>query len=509
MSSVILSMIVKNEEKHLAGCLDSVKGVVDKIVIVDTGSTDSTIEIAKRYKAEIHQFDWVDDFSAARNYALSHSPSDWVLYLDADERLDEESKEHLRKIVTQKDKLGVRCKIYNIDEVNKKPKLQNSTRLFRYSNKIKFTGRAHEQIDNSLLANGYEIINSEIVINHIGYNIDKDGLREKAERNLKLLLKEYKENNFGYYAFQIANTYNVLRDKENTFTYFSLAVKDASLPNEYRSLSLSSIAEYHHEKNHSAEAMSAINEAIKADPENIIVNLTASEIYYKAGKGAEAVAHCITAYEFNKKKSHDKSSDRLLDIFVDEEKILYHGLHISYKLNEQTGIEYFFSNLESYKSNDKLNWQKELHIIQMITSNSILSFEDVLSFESIIKEHNINFYFQLLDHYTHADSKLLVEKKLIEKFPDNVKLYNRYAADLNDNGNLGKAISALEKAVKRFPEESSIIIYLISLYLQRKDFGKLEELLNTSRENNKQNRRFLEHINTIEQKISSIKINTN
>lgn len=509
MSSLTLSMIVKNEEKHLVGCLDSVKDVVDRIVIVDTGSTDSTIEIAKKYNAEIHHFYWVDDFSAARNYALSHSPSDWVLYLDADERLEGKSKNILRNIVEQKDKLGVRCKIYNIDEVNKKPKLQNSTRLFRYSNKIKFTGRAHEQIEGSLLENGYKIVDSDLLINHIGYNIDKNGLTKKAERNLKLLLKEYKEKPSGYYAFQIANTFSVLNDTDNKFNYHSLAVSDKSLPNEYKAISYSSIADYYQQNNNLGEALTSINKSIKCDPENVIANLTASEIYYKAGKGAEAVAHCITAYELNKKKSDDKSSNRLLDIFVDEEKILYHGLHISYKLNEQTGIEYFFNNLESYRSNDKLSWQKELHIIQMITSNSILSFEDVLSFESIIKEHNIDFYFQLLDHYTHIDSKLLVEKKLIDKFPENVKLYNRYAADLSEKGDLGKAISLLEKAVQRFPKEASIIIYLVSLYLQRKDFGKLESLLNISKENNKQNHRFLEHLNTIEQKLSSIKINTN
>jgi glycosyltransferase involved in cell wall biosynthesis len=66
-------MIVKNEEKYLADCLESVKSVVDHIVIVDTGSTDNTLEIAKSYNADVYHFDWVDDFSAARNFALSRS----------------------------------------------------------------------------------------------------------------------------------------------------------------------------------------------------------------------------------------------------------------------------------------------------------------------------------------------------------------------------------------------------------------------------------------------------
>jgi glycosyltransferase involved in cell wall biosynthesis/Flp pilus assembly protein TadD len=82
---VSLSMIVKNEEADLARCLDSVKGLVDEIVIVDTGSTDRTIEIARSYGATVHHFDWVDDFSAARNFALDHVTGEWVLHLDGDE----------------------------------------------------------------------------------------------------------------------------------------------------------------------------------------------------------------------------------------------------------------------------------------------------------------------------------------------------------------------------------------------------------------------------------------
>ena len=67
-----LSMIIKNEEKFLEGCLDSVKDIVDEIIIVDTGSSDKSLEIAAKYNAKIYHFDWIDDFSAARNYALKH-----------------------------------------------------------------------------------------------------------------------------------------------------------------------------------------------------------------------------------------------------------------------------------------------------------------------------------------------------------------------------------------------------------------------------------------------------
>ena len=95
MSKITLSMIVKNEERYLRECLESVKDIVSEIVIVDTGSTDSTIKIAKDYGAKLYSFGWINDFSAARNFALSKSTGDWILYLDADERLSENSKNEL------------------------------------------------------------------------------------------------------------------------------------------------------------------------------------------------------------------------------------------------------------------------------------------------------------------------------------------------------------------------------------------------------------------------------
>lgn len=90
--TISVCMIVKNEEKNLAGCLDCLKAIADEIVIVDTGSTDKTKEIAERYTDKIYDFAWIDDFSAARNFAFSKATMDYIYSADADERLDEENQ---------------------------------------------------------------------------------------------------------------------------------------------------------------------------------------------------------------------------------------------------------------------------------------------------------------------------------------------------------------------------------------------------------------------------------
>jgi glycosyltransferase involved in cell wall biosynthesis len=84
-AKVSLTMIVKNEERNLSHCLESVRGVFDEIIIVDTGSTDGTKAIAREFGAKVLDFPWIDDFSAARNVALTHATGDYAFWLDADD----------------------------------------------------------------------------------------------------------------------------------------------------------------------------------------------------------------------------------------------------------------------------------------------------------------------------------------------------------------------------------------------------------------------------------------
>lgn len=92
MVTISLCMIVKNEEKILARCLDSLKGIYDEAIIVDTGSTDATKEIAHRYTNKVFDFKWIDDFAAARNYAMEQATCNYIYMADADEVLDEENR---------------------------------------------------------------------------------------------------------------------------------------------------------------------------------------------------------------------------------------------------------------------------------------------------------------------------------------------------------------------------------------------------------------------------------
>ena len=101
--SLSLCMIVKNEENTLSRCLESVKDIVDEIIIVDTGSTDNTVEIAKSYGAKVFFYKWDNSFANARNYSLSKASKDWILIMDADDELVKEDKDKVALLINNKE----------------------------------------------------------------------------------------------------------------------------------------------------------------------------------------------------------------------------------------------------------------------------------------------------------------------------------------------------------------------------------------------------------------------
>ena len=107
MATISLCMIVKNEESCLGKCLDSLKGIVDEMIVVDTGSTDNTINIAKERGAQVYNFKWTGDFSDARNYAFSLATCDYIYSADADEEIDEENRQRFLELKKDIGKLDV------------------------------------------------------------------------------------------------------------------------------------------------------------------------------------------------------------------------------------------------------------------------------------------------------------------------------------------------------------------------------------------------------------------
>ncbi|HLG73297.1 MAG TPA: glycosyltransferase family 2 protein, partial [Chloroflexota bacterium] len=144
-TSISACLIVRDEEVHLPRCLGSIQGKVDQIVVVDTGSQDRTVDLAQNAGAEVHHFDWRDDFSAARNESLRHATGDWIIWLDADDELVESQPGALRDLCRQGAAWGFFLDVHcpGGDDSASTPVVRQ-WRLFPRAAGVRFEGRIHE-----------------------------------------------------------------------------------------------------------------------------------------------------------------------------------------------------------------------------------------------------------------------------------------------------------------------------------------------------------------------------
>lgn len=189
-------MIVLNEERYLKRALDSVKNVADEVVVVDTGSTDSTLEIAKAASAKVLTFPWVGNFSAARNFSIEAAHSHWILILDADEELSADSISVLRQACNDPDAVGFNLAIDNRSDTspNQIQRIQHGFRLFRNLPAIRYEGKVHEQAIFSAVRTRCSIKFAPITLFHYGYAQGPDLLKEKFRRNYALLVNEINDH---------------------------------------------------------------------------------------------------------------------------------------------------------------------------------------------------------------------------------------------------------------------------------------------------------------------------
>ena len=212
---ITLAMIVRNEEEKLGRCLDSVKGHVDKIAIVDTGSTDRTIEIANSFGARVSQIEWPDAFDVARNSSLDLVETEWVLWLDADEWLDPASAPALKEAARNERAFAYFIARYDLHH-NDTASGNLQLRMWRHDPSLRFRGVIHEHIPIEDMHRAFPdkvILSTNLGFWHDGY--DPILTRAKALRNLPLLRRAIQDlPEILYYDIELAQTLKALGDSE-------------------------------------------------------------------------------------------------------------------------------------------------------------------------------------------------------------------------------------------------------------------------------------------------------
>lgn len=245
MIPISVCMIVKNEEHNITECLSRLAKHPFELIVVDTGSTDKTKELAALYTDKIYDFAWCNDFSAARNFSISKASHDWILVVDCDEFLEEIDLDATYKLMEEFPNAIGQIARHSLchNDTNENVLTDSVERLFRRSlyhyegciheqpiplrqTKDTFTSDSNKTATNdsaslpsdTLTLNVFKIPLSFI---HTGYNGSAEAIAEKAERNINLLLKELEKHpDDPYIYYQIGESYNLKGDAENAYQYF-------------------------------------------------------------------------------------------------------------------------------------------------------------------------------------------------------------------------------------------------------------------------------------------------
>ena len=208
-------LIVKNEERMLAKTLPALKSGVDEIIVVDTGSIDRTVELAKSFGAMVSHFAWINDFSAARNHSLERATGDWVVWIDADEYIRPENFQTLRRILAETDKDSFQLPIHECDiDATGGGLFYFRIKVFRNGLGLRFERPFNEQL---FTADGRLFESADLLpsvrIAHWGRSLAPERMQAKKERNFEMLKKAIAAApSDPYYHFLLANNYLDVKD---------------------------------------------------------------------------------------------------------------------------------------------------------------------------------------------------------------------------------------------------------------------------------------------------------
>lgn len=232
---ISLCMIVKNEEKYIKMCLENALKLADEAIVVDTGSTDKTIEIIKEFgdKVKLIKHKWNNDFAESRNISLDNATGDWILILDADEKLlcDVDA---VKKALEDSKSEGFQVPLYNIIDINTVLYSAVFCKLFRNKG-YRYVGAVHEQVNIIDMTNNVEKIDSKICkAIHYGYLESNVVEKDKTNRNLEILLEEKEKrpkDPFVYYNIGVC--YEMKCEYKKALDYFFKSNELASAIDKY------------------------------------------------------------------------------------------------------------------------------------------------------------------------------------------------------------------------------------------------------------------------------------
>jgi tetratricopeptide (TPR) repeat protein len=292
-------LIVRNESLVLERCLSSLAGAVDEIVVVDTGSTDGTLEIATRFGARICHYEWRGDFASARNFGIDAASCNWILIIDADEYLEEGAQPQVRAIVELTDADGILVTQRNLlaaDDLIQSADSQ-TLRLFRRQDGVRYEGIIHEEVAPAITRRGGSLATSSIVMVHDGYSrVTTQGSGSRAERNLPLLIRAAADApQDPYLQYQLGTTYQQLGRLADAQQHLAQVLQ---LPNERLNPEVTAnaavrLAQLAMGERRDDRVVHYAAQALALEPNHVLAHYLSGISLTRLGRFAEAQAHLV------------------------------------------------------------------------------------------------------------------------------------------------------------------------------------------------------------------------
>jgi glycosyltransferase involved in cell wall biosynthesis len=434
-------IITKNEENNLPRLLKSIKGKFDEIVLVDTGSTDRTVDIAKEYGCKVYQIEWTG-FSDARNYAVSKAAGDWIWHFDADFELEDKEFEKFKNILNLigKDETfdGISVVYQNLNENGEVKSLSSTVHIHKKSPKIKWVGKVHERIQNS---EKKEVVTPPytVFVKHYGYAV-ASVQKEKAKRNLELLHKEIKDLNkysdeyliklfyitqslLALSSFEPENYQEVIKHSKEFLEIYE-KIKDISSLEQsifHKHTYVYMITSLHRTGN-IEESEKYLQEALKIDPEYPDLVYLKGLILEEKGKKEEALKTFLDFISISDRISKDNVKfSTVVSDFISQIEILILNKFVDICEKEL---------METAKNYWKKNKTENLALVYYFLTKNIDSEKAFSLLKKFIKMYQKDLFFVEYSNYLDdIEEKIKILKKGFEK-KENSKYINRELGNL-------------------------------------------------------------------------------
>jgi len=285
-----LCMIAKNEEKHLPECLKALSPCVDEMIVVDTGSEDATVAIAKAMGAKVHHFQWVDDFAAARNESLRHATGDWVLWMDADDRIEPADLTRIHELLGQPRDRAFFFTLRSGYE-GEATTLVKQIRLAPNLPGLHFSSRIHETLHASIRELRLGMFDTDITVTHVGYAIDEEAMNRKMRRNRRLLQMEAEANPKDFRVwYYLAGTSSALGEDDKCIDICNRMLADPDCDGWMRGAALGMLADYDVKHGQYEPAAARLQEARELLPRHPQMALQLAQCYYQLDRHDDARA---------------------------------------------------------------------------------------------------------------------------------------------------------------------------------------------------------------------------